>query len=229
MAQLDLPTVKAALPTKYGSLISQSVVDTINQLSADPHWAEVLQENFLNYAGILKSGSYTIQQYIDAITYASHRMKGDSRLEAYAHTFPQKYAQLVSAGTSARDINGLVQSYNNTKLVNNIMEQAIIPSWLLHNSVFNEAIACQADLMRNANSEKVRCDAANSLLTHLARPKDVVPPININIQDNSGMAELKRAMLDMASAQQVAIQTGTSSTVTIAQHKIIQGEVVTDE
>ena len=229
MAQLDLPTVKTALPSKYAGLVTQDIVDTINQLATDPHWAEVLQDNFLNYAGILKSGSYTIQQYIEAITYASHRMKGDTRLEAYAHTFPQKYAQLVSNGTSARDINGLVQSYNNNKLVNNIMEQAVIPSWLLHNSVFNEAIACQAELMRNAKSEKVRCDAANSLLSHLARPKDIVPPVNINITDNSGMAELKKAMLDMADAQQFAIQAGTSSTVAIAQHKIIQGEVISSE
>lgn len=49
--------------------------------------------------------------------------------------------------------------------------------------IYQKAINVQADLMSNANSEMVRMQAANSILTHLAKPKEVGPLINLDLRE----------------------------------------------
>ena len=61
-------------------------------------------------------------------------------------------------------------SYNKNKLVNLILEQSMIPSWVLNQDMYQKALNVQCELMLTANSEKVS-DAANSILTHLKPPQ----------------------------------------------------------
>lgn len=65
--------------------------------------------------------------------------------------------------------------------------------------------------MHNAVSEKVRTDAANSLLTHLKKPEVKEFQINMDVRDSSGMNELKDALRDMAASQMDAINRGVST------------------
>ena len=77
--------------------------------------------------------------------------------------------------------------------------------------------------MENATSEFVKTQAANSLLTHLAKPKEVGPLINFDLRENSGKNELRDLLGKLASKQQDAIRQGTT-TKDIAGQVIIEGE-----
>ncbi|WP_211259246.1 hypothetical protein, partial [Dyella japonica] len=53
---------------------------------------------------------------------------------------------------------------------------------IVNQDLFQEALNHQAWLMKNATSEKVQCGAANSILTHLQKPKDAVTNINLGFE-----------------------------------------------
>ena len=77
--------------------------------------------------------------------------------------------------------------------------------------------------MVNAQSELVRSNAANSILTHLAKPKEAGPLINLDMRETSGMNELRDALAQMAQQQKELIAAGVP-TKEIAAAKIIEGE-----
>ena len=148
---------------------------------------------------------------------------GYNNQESYFRTFPARHQLLVAKGTSSKDIASYVSAYNKNKLVNLVREQSLIPSWVLNQDAYQKAINTQVDLMENAASEFVRTQAANSLLTHLAKPKEVGPLINFDLRENSGMNELRDLLGKLASKQQDAIRQGTT-TKDIAGQVIIEGE-----
>ena len=149
---------------------------------------------------------------------------GLSNQEAYFRTFPARHQALMAKGTSNKDISAYVAAYHRGKLVNLIMEQSLVPSWVLNQDIYQKAINVQAELMLTANSEKVRSDAANSILTHLAKPKEVGPLVNLNMPDTAGITELKNMLSSLAQQQQAAIQSGMSPAL-IAAQRVIDVEV----
>jgi len=200
-----------ALPANLRSSATQALVDAINQITTDPVLAEHIRENFITYTNVLQEGKWSAEQYANAVTYVTHKLMGRSNQEAYQLTFPVRYDELIARGTTSKDISAYVASYHKGKLVNAIMEKCLIPVHVQFVDVYHKAISVQADLMMNANSEKVRSDAANSILTHLAKPKDQVPNVAIQINNNAELDAMKRAMQDLALAQVDAISTGTTA------------------
>ena len=208
---LTKEVVERAVPANLKSSITQQLVDRINAAVADPIVADSIRENFIHYTGVLKEGKFKPDDYLHAVMYVSFKLMGDSNLVSYSKTFPQRYADLVARGVSSKDIDAYVAAYNKGKLVNLIFEQAAVPSWILNQHMFQEALNTQFDLMQNANSEKVRTEAANSLLTHLKRPEAVKAQIDINLKDSSGMTELKETMTKLAEQQRLLIESGVTA------------------
>ena len=194
--------VEKSLPPSLKSAVTQQLVDQINNITSDPLVAEQIRENFLSYSTVLREGRFKAEDYLNAVAYVSYKLMGMSNQDAWFRTFPQRYQALVAKGTSSKDIAAHVSMYAKGKLVNLITEQTLIPAWVTNHAVFQEAINTQATLMRTAASEKVRCEAANSLLSHLAKPKDAAPVVNIGLTENSGMTELKNTLAKMAQQQQ---------------------------
>lgn len=190
--------VAKALPASLKSSVTQQLVDTVNNVVSDPLIAEQVRENFLSYSHVLQDGKYKMEDYLNAVQYVSYKLMNKSNQDAYFLTFPQRHAALVAKGASKKDISAYVAAYNKNQLVNKILEQSIIPSWVLNQDKYQDAINVQADLMMNAQSEKVRCDAANSLLTHLSKPKEAGFQLNINAQESSGMNELRDLLKNLA-------------------------------
>ena len=222
---LTIQQVEKAVPANLKSAITPQFVDTLNNLSTDPVMAEQMRENFMSYTSVLKDGRFKTEDYLSAVMYVSYKLMGKTNLEAWGLTFPQRYQTLVARGTSSKDIAAHVSAYNKGKLVNLIMEQTLVPSWVLNQDLYQRALNVQADLMANAMSEKVRSDAANSILTHLAKPKEnIAAQINIGIGENSGMNELRDTLTQLAKQQQDLINRGVS-TKDIAAQTIIDVEV----
>lgn len=210
--------VARALPGNLKSAATDQLADMINQISADPLIAEQIRENFLSYASVLKEGKFKVEDYLNAVAYCSYKLMGDSNQDAYFKTFPQRYANLVAAGRTPKEISAYVSAYAKGQLVNKIMEQTLVPSWVLNQHMYQAALNTQFKLMTNEDvSPKVRSDAADSLLTHLAKPKEAGPLINIDMGETSGMNELKDALARMAQQQQVLINAGVSTKEIAAQ------------
>jgi hypothetical protein len=202
--------VQQAVPANLKTSITQELVDLVNNIASDPIVAENVRENFISYTSVLKDGRFKTEDYIHAVTYVSYKLMGKSNKEAYASAFPNRYAALVAKGTTEKDISAYVAAYNRGKLVNLILEQTLVPTWVLNQGIYQQAINTQAELMMTANSEKVRSDAANSILTHLKKPDAAGPLIALEINESSGMNELKQALQAMADKQLQAIEAGVS-------------------
>lgn len=220
---LTVNEVEKALPANLKGAATQSLVDHINNIVTDPLVAEQVRNNFISYTSVLREGKFKTEDYVNAVAYVSFKLMGLTNQDAYFRTFPQRHATLVAKGTTSKDIAAYVSAYNRGKLVNLILEQTLVPTWVLNQDLYQRAINTQAELMINAQSEMVRTTAANSILTHLQKPKEAGPLINLNMGESSGMNELKDLLTALARKQQEAI-TGGLTTKDIADQKLIEGE-----
>jgi hypothetical protein len=220
--------VKRALPQQLRASVNQSLVDTLNNISQDPLVAQSIRDNFVGYSTILKEGKFKTEDYIHAVAYVAYKLMGHNNEDAYALTFPQRYATLLARGASKKDISAYVSAYHRGKLVNLIMEQSLVPTWVLNQDIFQKALNVQADLMVNANSEKVRTDAANSILNHLKKPEGHKFQISMDTVESSGMKEMKGMLTQLAQQQQEMIEKGTIKTVDVASSVLIQKEGASD-
>lgn len=208
---LTLQQVAHALPANLKNNVTQQLVDNINNCVADPIMAEAIKDNFLSYTQVLSEGKFKTEDYLSAVMYVSFKLMGMTNQDAYARTFPARYRTLLNNGTSAKDISSYVSMYNKGRLVNLILEKSLIPTWVLNQHIYQKAINVQADLMSNANSEMVRMQAANSILTHLAKPKEVGPLINLDLREGSGLNELKATLTQLAQQQRDLIGQGVTT------------------
>lgn len=217
--------VAMAVPTKLKVSVTQDLVDKLNNISTDDLHAETIKDNFVSYTKVLMDGRYKLEDYMNAVAYVSYKMMGYSNQDSYYRTFPDRHATLVARGASSKDISSYVAAYNKNKLVNNILEQAMIPIYILNQDAVQRAINTQLEIMTDTdNSAVARTQAANSLLTHLVKPKEAAKiELNIGTEESSGMKDLKNAMADLAIQQKRLIQAG-ASVKDIAEASIIEGE-----
>ena len=215
-----IESVKSAVPSHLRNNVSQDLVDNLNNIALDPIMAEDIRNNFVSYSSILKEGRFKLDEYLNAVAYVSYKIMNNTNEEAYAKTFPQRYAKLVANGTSKKDISSYVSAYNKGKLVNLILEATLVPSWVLNQDLHQKAINRLADLMQTATSEKVQVEAASSLLTHLGKPKEGNFQINIGESENAGMKEMRALLQEVAANQREAIQTGRMKTIDVAAQRL---------
>lgn len=226
MADLTQAEIASALPPQLRTAATPAFVVKVNAIHQDPVMLDHIRENFLTYASVLADGKYKMDDYLNAIMYVSFKLMGMSNQDAYARTFPQRVAAMTQAGKTPKEQSAYVSIYNKGKLVNAIYEQVIIPTWVLNQDKLQDAINVQADLMINAQSEMVRTTAANSLMTHLARPKEA-GALNINInqsKENSALDELRTILEGMAGVSRDLISQGVDIKAIAAQRITIDHE-----
>jgi hypothetical protein len=221
MTALTIDQFKQALPDKVKKSINQELIDQINGTLSDPEMFESYRENLLSYTKVMADGRFKVDSYVQAVKYVSHKLMGCTNIEAYTKTFPDKYARFVAQGVQAKDIASYVTAYNKSKLVNLIFEQTLIPSYVLNQDLYQKALNVQAELMVNSGSDKVRCDAANSLLTHLKMPETQKVELEIGVKEDSSIAQLRQATLELARQQRLAMEAGAMNAQEVAHAKII--------
>lgn len=221
MSALTIDQFKQALPDKVKKSINQELIDQINNTLSDPEMYESYRENLLSYTKVMADGRFKIDNYISAVKYVSHKLMGCTNIEAYVKTFPDKYDRFVQQGVEPKDIASYVTAYNKSKLVNLIFEQTLIPSYVLNQDLYQKALNVQAELMVASKSDKVRCDAANSLLTHLKMPETQKVELEIGVKEDSSISVLRNATLELARQQRLAMEAGQSTAQEIANSKIV--------
>jgi len=228
--QLTEDQFKRVLPKKLQGSVRPEVMNKINTVITDPFIQENYRDNLLSYTSVMKDGKFRLDQYIDAVRYVSFKLLGSSNIEAYVKTFPDRYQNFLDSGTTDRDIASYVSSYNKNKLVNLILEQTLVPSAVLNADLYQKALNTQAVLMQDAKSEKVRSDAANSILTHLKMPENQKLEIDVNIKEDSAISELRATTQALVDQQREMIQKKQISAKEAAHSRLVavDGDTIVD-
>jgi len=224
---ITLDQLKRAAPVNIRKSFSQSQVDSINKALKNSSSKEEFRENILSYVSVLGEGRFKMVDYLNAVKYVSHKLLGDSNIQAYTKVFPDRYQHFLDIEADPRHIAGHVSLYNKRVLVNKVLEQTIIPHHILNMGMYQEALNAQTELMINARSEMVRMNAANSILTHLKPPEVAKVELDINV-NNDAVADLRDVMVEFARKQKAALEDKTSSVKEIAHSKIIKEFVDVD-
>ena len=209
------------MPDKVKKSVNQELIDQINQTLSDPDMFETYRDNLLSYTKVMADGRFKVTDYVNAVKYVSHKLMGCTNIEAYIKTFPDKYQRWVNQGISSKDIASYVTAYNKSKLVNLIFEQTLIPSYVLNQDLYQKALNVQAELMISAKSEKVRCDAANSLLSHLKMPETQKVELDIGIKEDSSIAALRQATMELVRQQRLMVEAGAMNAQEVAHSKVV--------
>jgi hypothetical protein len=153
---------------------------------------------------------------------------GMTNQQSWIRTFPERYQRLIDDGkiTEGDDahLRATVSCYNKGKVVNQIREQTLIPTWVLNSDIHQKAINQLATLMVSSKSDKVRADAAASLLTHLKMPETVKMKLDVEVKEDDSIKQLRGAVTELVQAQKEAIATGTADAKRIAEAKLIDAD-----
>lgn len=217
---LTVEQFRQALPDKVKKSVNQELIDQVNRTLSNPEEFESYRDNLLSYTRVMADGRFKVQEYVNAVRYVSHKLMGCTNIEAYTKTFPDKFARFSAQGVAAKDIASYVTAYNKSKLVNLIFEQTLIPSYVLNQDLYQKALNVQAELMISAKSEKVRSDAANSLLTQLKMPEIKKVELDIGIKEDSSIGALRQATLELARQQRLALQSGQMTAQEVAHTRV---------
>ena len=224
MSDLSIEVLKKALPPKLKNRINQELLDKIESTLQDPQMYEIYRENFLTYSSVLNDGKFKMDEYLNAVKYCTHKLMGKSNIESYIKTFPDRYNQMLLNGYGQKEIASFVAVYNKGKMVNAILEQSIIPSWIINQDLHQKAINVLADLMMNANSEKVRADSANSLLVHLKPPEVKKVELDIGVKANKEIDDMKTLLAELSAKQLAMMNSGVVDVTDVANTKIVNAE-----
>ena len=212
---------KKALPAKCKKSVSPQIIASINSAMSDPETYESYRENLLGYANVMADGKFQVSKYIDAVKYVSFKLMGKTNIAAYSATFPEKIVRFEGQGLEQKDVASYVTAYNKSKLVALLYEQTLIPAWVLNQDLHQSALNVQAELMLSARSEKVRSDAANSLLTHLKQPESQKVELSVHQSEDSSIQALRDATLALAAQQRMAIESGQMTAQEIAHKPVL--------
>ena len=219
---ITVDQIREALPPSMRSNVNEDLASALNQINKDPYMAETIKGNFISYTNVLLEGKWGLKAYLDAVAYVSYKMMGYKSIEAYMRTFPDRYNNLISSGANKRTIDAHVGAYNSGKLVNNLLQQCLIPSWVLNQHHYQDAINVQVELMNSAKSELVRQKAADSLMTHLSKPEKAGIEINIDRDQNTNkeLAAIHEELARLANTQIGAMKDGRITTVELTQNRL---------
>lgn len=221
--ELTLDDVMNVMPKGMKRYFSPENLEKVNLVLANSDHAHVLRDNLINYSNVFRDHSFNMNAYLNAVQYVTYKMCGLSNMDAWIKTFPETYKDLVTSGRTEQ-ISPRVSAYNNSKAVSSIMEQAMIPAWLMNIDAYQEAIQVQVEIMRTAKSEKVRSDAANSLLNHLKAPEKAKMQLDITVNQKNFIGDLREVVKELVDVQEAGIRSGNVSVIDVAEYRVIKGE-----
>jgi len=210
------------LPKRLKGNYTDAILDSVNKCAQDQSFREFFRDNVLSYTSVMQSGRYKLTSYVSAVKYVSHKLLGDKDIEAYAKTFPDRYQRMKDEGNSQNVIASFASAFKKNKLVQGVFEQSIMPTHILNADLFQKAINTQAELMMNARSEKVRSDAASSLMTHLKPPETKKIELDIGLKQDQSLADLREATGELVRMQRKQMEDGNINALEIANSTIIK-------
>ena len=222
MENLSIDQFKRCLPSNLKGNVTDSIVERFNEVLNDPIAREAIADNLLGFTNVISQGKFKLESYLYAVKYVTYKSMGDTNIQAYRKTFPQRVQDLIDKGTPDKDINSMVSAYNKSKLVTLLFESMMIPTYILNQDVFQEAINVQRKLMLDPTVKPlVRCQAAKALMDTLKPPEVKQMELAVSVKETDTVTELRKATTELAKAQIDALRKG-GSLEAILNSKIVQ-------
>lgn len=217
---------KRCLPANLKGSLDDSIRVQLNQCLEDPYTREVMSQNLLGYTSILSQGKFKLESYINAVRYCTYKTMGDNNITAYKKVFPERITEWEQSNLPANAISAYISAFNKSKLVTLVYQALAIPTAILNQDVFQEAINVQRQLMLDPSVKPlVRCQAAKALMDTL-KPEEVKQmELSVQVKESNVVEELRKTTLELAKKQLSALNKGASL------QDIIDAEIVekTDE
>lgn len=200
---------KRCLPATLKGSIDDSIRVQLNNCLNDPDMREIMGQNILGYTSVISQGKFKLSSYLSAVQYCTYKSMGDTNILAYKKTFPDRYTEWENTQLPMNQRNAYVTAYNKSKLVSLIYQALAIPTSILNQDVFQEAINVQRSLMLDPKvSPMVRCQSAKALMDCL-KPEEVKQmELSVNIKESDTVEELRKTTNELAKAQLKALQEG---------------------
>ena len=131
---------KRCLPSTLKGSIDDSIRVQLNECLNDPNTREVMSQNILGYTSIITQGKFKLSSYLSAVQYCTYKSMGDTNILAFKKTFPSRYSEWEAQQLPMNQRNAYVTAYNKSKLVTLIYQALAIPTSILNQDVFQEAI-----------------------------------------------------------------------------------------
>ena len=220
---LQLEAVKKLVPKAQRTMITQDFLDKIEASVTNSEVAEQFKENFVTYLNVLSKGKYKMDDYISAVKYVSYKLLGYSNIKAYAATFPDRYQRLKDEGQ--QQIEAFVSMYARGKLVNQIFEQTMVPTYVLNAPLHQEALNELAMMIKDPDVRGMtKVKACEAILQHTKQPEVVKGELTIGIEQSDTINDLREIVENLADTHKVLLEKKGMTLKEIAEGSIIDAE-----
>jgi hypothetical protein len=204
---------KRCLPAALKGSMDDSVREQFNKCLEDPYTRDIMGQNLIGYTSVLQQGKFKLSSYISAVRYCTYKSMCDTNIMAYKKTFPERFTEFEDKDLPMNQINSYVTAYNKSKLVSLVYQALAIPTSILNQDVFQEAINVQRSLMLDPKvSPMVRCQSAKALMDCL-KPEEVKQmELSVSVKESDTVEELRKTTNELAKAQLKALQNGADLT-----------------
>ena len=220
---LELEAVKKLVPKAQRTMITQDFLDRIVESVSDSDVAEQFKENFITYLNVLSKGKYKMEDYISAVKYISFKLLGYSNIKAYAATFPERYQRLKDEGQ--QQIEAFVSMYARGKLVNQIYEQTMVPTYVLNAPLHQEALNELAMMIKDPDVRGMtKVKACEAILQHTKQPEVIKGELTIGIEQSDTINDLRDIVENLADTHRVLLERKGMTLKEIAEGNIIDAD-----
>lgn len=218
---IELEAVRKLLPKSHKTLLTQEYLDRIEAAVENSEIAEQFKDNFITYLNVMSKGRYKLEDYVNAIKYISFKLLGYSNINAYASTFPERYQRLTSL-QKKEDIAKYVTAYNSNKLVCQIYEQTMVPTYVLNAPLHQEALNELANMIKDPGVRGMTKVKACEVILNYTKPPEVVKgELTIGIEQQDTISDLRETTDQLAKIYVTMLEKGVKSLDEIAESQII--------
>ena len=217
---LALESVRKLVPKNQRTLITQEFIDKLEAGVNDSVVAEQFKENFVTYLNVLSKGKYKMEDYINAVKYVSFKLLGYSNIDAYIATFPERYERLKAEGQT--QIEAFVSMYNKNKLVMQIYEQTIVPSYVLNAPMHQQALNTLAAMIIDDDVRGMtKVKACEAILQYTKQPDVVKGELTIGIEQSDTINDLREITENLADTYRMMLEKKGMKLKDVAEANII--------
>ena len=155
-------------------------------------------DDLISYTKVLEGGKFSVDQYINAVRFVSYQMMGYNNTESYLKVFPEKLGTLHTDKYAAK--------YNKSKLVTELHKLVVVPEYLTHMHLRNQALKVQTDLMLSAKSEMVKHLASKTILEMTKPPEENYMQVDVNVKKDDSIEAIEQALYQTATKLVKGIQ-----------------------
>ena len=217
---LALESVRKLVPKNQRTLITQEFLDKLEASVNDNLVAEQFKENFVTYLNVLSKGKYKMEDYINAVKYVSFKLLGYSNINAYTATFPERYERLKTEGQT--QIEAFVSMYNKNKLVMQVYEQTIVPSYVLNAPMHQQALNTLAAMIVDDDVRGMtKVKACEAILQYTKQPDVVKGELTIGIEQSDTINDLREITENLADTYRMMLEKKGMRLKDVAEANII--------